>query len=259
MAAIRTETQAALEAVRQGLAVAMHRTNAAQVQPKSGIDIVTGADIAAERVIRDVLLNLLPNIPVVGEEGEDTPPATGAYWLVDPICGTRNYASHLALYCTNVALIEDDRATVAVIGDGGTHDLFYAEQGRGAFRFAGGAGERIRACDGTVIGLELGGKPPYRDPALGRFFTAIASDGRFYPRLLGTTLDFVKVATGDMAALVLLADAPDPLHTAAGCLLAVEAGASVTDREGKPWTLASTSRIVAATPELHAELSSLLR
>jgi myo-inositol-1(or 4)-monophosphatase len=110
-----------------------------------------------------------------------------------------------------------------------------------------------------VIGLELGGKPPYRDPALGRLFTAIAADGRFYPRLLGTTLDFVKVAAGDMAALVLLTDAPDPLHTAAGCLLAQEAGALVTDRNGQPWSLASTSRIVAATPELHSELCSLLR
>lgn len=255
----RSETRAALEAVRRGLAVAKQRTNAGEVKPKSGIDIVTGADIAAERAIREVLVRLTPSIPVVGEEGEEAPPETGAYWLVDPICGTRNYASHLAVYCTNVALIEDDRATIAVIGDGGTQEVFFAERGRGAFRDAGGTSESIRACDGTVIGLELGGKPPYRDPAIGRMFTSLASDGRFYPRLLGTTLDFVKVATGDMTAVVLITDEPDPLHTAAGCLLAEEAGAVVTDRAGRPWSLASTTRIAAATPELHAELSRLLR
>jgi myo-inositol-1(or 4)-monophosphatase len=259
----RSETRAALEAVRRGLAVAKQRVDATHIQSKGGVDIVTGADIAAEKVIRQTLLEHCPDIPVVGEEGEDAPPATGAYWLVDPICGTRNYASHLAVYCTNVALVEDGRATLSVIGDGGTSELYFAERGKGAFHALGldsaAAHERICARDGSVIGLELGGKPPYRDPALAQLFSAIASDGRFYPRLLGTTLDFVKVACGDMAALVLLTDAADPLHTAAGCLLAEEAGARVTDRAGHPWSLESTTRIAAATQELHAELAALVR
>jgi myo-inositol-1(or 4)-monophosphatase len=258
----RSETRAALEAVRRGLAVAKQRVDATHIQSKGGVDIVTGADIAAENVIRQTLLEHCPDIPVVGEEGEDAPPATGAYWLVDPICGTRNYASHLAVYCTNIALVEEGRATLSVIGDGGTSELYFAERGKGAFRALGNdtaAHEPIFARDGSVIGLELGGKPPYRDPALAKLFSALASDGRFYPRLLGTTLDFVKVACGDMAALVLLSDAADPLHTAAGCLLAEEAGARVTDRTGNPWSLESTTRIAAATPELHAELAALVR
>jgi myo-inositol-1(or 4)-monophosphatase len=259
----RTETRAAVEAVSRGLAVAKQRIDATQIASKGGVDIVTGADIAAENVIRQALLERCPHIPVVGEEGDDTPPASGPYWLVDPICGTRNYASQLAVYCTNVALIEGGAATISVIGDGGTSELYFAERGTGGFHVVDlareGSYEAIRAREGSVIGLELGGKPPYRDPALARLFAALASDGRFYPRLLGTTLDFVKVACGDMAGLVLLTDAPDPLHTAAGCLLAEEAGALVTDRAGKSWSLESTTRIAAATPELHAELASYLR
>src|SRR6266545_2691865 len=129
----RPETLAALIAVRAGLTVAQQRTGADQIASKGGIDIVTGADIAAEDAIRRVLAERFPQVPVVGEEGGDPQPERGPYWLVDPICGTRNYASHLAAYCTNVALIEDGVATIAVVGDGGTSALCYAERGRGAF------------------------------------------------------------------------------------------------------------------------------
>src|SRR4051794_17948198 len=104
--AVRAETTAALAAVRAGLDVALSRTGAEHVQFKAGVDIVTGADIAAEQAIRRVLEQRCPGLPIVGEEGGgDVPEAGGAYFLVDPICGTRNYASHLALFCTNVALV----------------------------------------------------------------------------------------------------------------------------------------------------------
>jgi myo-inositol-1(or 4)-monophosphatase len=255
----RPETLAAFAAVRAGLAVAQRRTGAEQITAKDGIDIVTGADVAAEQAIRQVLTEHFPQLPIVGEEGGESQPQSGVYWLVDPICGTRNYASRLGLYCTNVALIEDGIATIAAIGDGGTSEVHYAERGRGAFCARTEGDIPLTARDGTVIGIELGGKPPYRDPVFGKLITGLAADGRFYPRLLGTTLDFVKVASGDMAGLLLLTDTADPLHTAAGCLLAEEAGALVTDRSGAGWTLATTTLVVAANSELHAELLRRLR
>jgi fructose-1,6-bisphosphatase/inositol monophosphatase family enzyme len=44
------------------------------------------------------------------------------------------------------------------------------------------------------------------------------------------------------------------LHFAAGVLLAGEAGAIVTDHTGVDWTIASPILVVAATPEMYAEL-----
>ncbi|HKU42295.1 MAG TPA: inositol monophosphatase family protein [Polyangiales bacterium] len=256
MSALRPETQAALAAVRAGLDVALRRTDAERVTAKAGVDIVTGADIAAEHAIRRVLEQRCPALPIVGEEGGGTPaPDGGAYWLVDPICGTRNYASQLALFATNVALIEAGQATIAVVGDGGTRGLSFAERGRGAFRESG---ERLCARDGSVIGLELGGKPPYSDPALAPFVAALCADGRYYLRLLGSTLPLAKVASGDLAGCVLLTETADALHTAAGCLLAEEAGALVSDRSGRAWTLETRSLVLAATPALQQQLLSWL-
>ena len=42
-----------------------------------------------------------------------------------------------------------------------------------------------------------------------------------------------------------------------GELLAAEAGATVTDLEGAPWTIAAPGVVAAATPALHDELRAL--
>jgi myo-inositol-1(or 4)-monophosphatase len=267
--ALRPELESALLAVAAGLDVATRRTGADEIHAKDGVDLATGADIAAEDAMRRVLQERHPQLAIVGEErGGHAGDDGRAYWLIDPICGTRNYASHLPLYCTNLALVESGSVVLAVVGDGASGELLLAERGHGAFVRRADAVERtpIAVRDGSVIGFELAAKPPYRpapgarDPA--SVLMALAATAR-YPRLLGTTLSFAKVATGDFAGLLLLGDwidaAPDPLHTAAGCLLAEEAGALVTDGSGRPWSLETLTFIVAATPTLHAELLQLAR
>jgi fructose-1,6-bisphosphatase/inositol monophosphatase family enzyme len=49
--------------------------------------------------------------------------------LVDPICGTRNFASGIPLYCINVALVEDGLVTLAVVGDPAGDEVCVAELG----------------------------------------------------------------------------------------------------------------------------------
>jgi fructose-1,6-bisphosphatase/inositol monophosphatase family enzyme len=54
--------------------------------------VVTGTDIRIEDRVRAVLERDL-GLAVVGEERGGGSSASDCYWLVDPICGTRNYAS----------------------------------------------------------------------------------------------------------------------------------------------------------------------
>ena len=70
---------------------------------QSGVDFTTDADVESERAIRAVLSELRPGDAIVGEElgasGEST-----RRWLVDPICGTMNFAAGLPVFAVNVAL-----------------------------------------------------------------------------------------------------------------------------------------------------------
>ena len=63
------------------------------------------------------------------------------------------------------------------------------------------------------------------------------------------------VAAGRVAAYVV--SWVDPLHCAAGALLVTEAGGSLSDLWGEPWSVGSDSIVASANAELHAQLLGL--
>ena len=116
---------------------------------KAGRDVVTDADVAAEVVITQVLTERT-GLPVVGEEhGGQVPLDGSAYWLVDPICGTRNYASGVPMWSVNVALAEAGAVTAAVVGDAPTLQVHVAERGRGAWALRDGNQSRLTTSEAS--------------------------------------------------------------------------------------------------------------
>lgn len=80
---------------------------------KGAGDFATAADVAAEKAILDVIRAARPDDAVLGEEGGQQGGAdAGRQWLVDPLCGTLNYAVATMLVAVNVAL-RDRAAAVA--------------------------------------------------------------------------------------------------------------------------------------------------
>src|SRR5437867_555325 len=113
----RPVTLVAINAVEQALELAQGRVGAADITAKGGRDLVTATDVAVEDAVRGIVRDAVGSL-VVGEERGGEAPADGSpYWLVDPICGTRNFASGMPLYCVNLALVEGDQVTVAAVGD----------------------------------------------------------------------------------------------------------------------------------------------
>jgi fructose-1,6-bisphosphatase/inositol monophosphatase family enzyme len=81
-------------------------------------DVVTVADLEAEQIITAGLLALLPGVPVIGEEAVAADPSMidamsdlPAYWLVDPIDGTRNFVEGSPDFGVMVALVEGGSVT----------------------------------------------------------------------------------------------------------------------------------------------------
>ena len=79
--------------------------------------------------------------------------------------------------------------------------------------------------------------------------------GLTYVRALSTTLSLPYLAAGRISAYVLFW--ASAIHTGAGSLLVTEAGGTLSDIDGRPWTIRSDSVIASATPDLHAELLDL--
>jgi myo-inositol-1(or 4)-monophosphatase len=96
-------------------------------------DMVSEADLAAERLIRDILREHAPEDGIVGEEGEDTPSASGRHWVVDPLDGTTNFVHDVPAYCVSIGLWWHGEAVVGVIYDPRMKEMFTAAKGCGAY------------------------------------------------------------------------------------------------------------------------------
>jgi len=254
----RPETRVAIDAVKRALPLAQRRVGADDITAKVGRDLVTLTDVAVEDAVRGSMADAL-GFPVIGEERGGEASADGSpYWLVDPICGTRNFASGIPLYCVNLALVEGDEVTVAVVGNPSTGEIDVAERGRGAWRMKDGARQRLRTSDESrTIVIEDGKAKDGRREQAARFIAAAIRADRWDFRSLGTTLASPYLAAGRISAYVLFS--VSAIHAGAGSLLVAEAGGTVSDIDGRPWTIRADSFVGSANPDLHAELLGLVR
>ena len=257
MADLRSVTLAGIEAVERGLALATTNVGVDQVTSKDGRDIATATDIAVEDAMRQSLAQSHA-IPVIGEESGGNVPADGSYWLIDPICGTRNFASGTPLYCVNLGLVEDGQVSVAVVGDASRRELVVAEVGKGAFAFRDGALLPLRtsALSRSVV-IEEGKAGDNRRADAGRFMAAIVQEDRWDFRSLGSTIALPYLAAGRVSAYGVFF--VTSIHCAAGALLVTEAGGTISQIDGDRWTLQSDSLLASANAELHQELLDLLQ
>jgi len=208
--------------------------------------------------VRGILTEAI-RLPVVGEERGGEAPAGGSpYWLVDPICGTRNFASGIPLYCVNLALVEGHEVTIAVVGDASRGEIDVAERRRGAWRLRDGGRHRLSTSDEsrTIIIEEGKSKGSRREQAAQVTAAAIRAD-RWNVRSLGTTLASPYLAAGRIAAYAVFW--VPAVHTAAGTLLVTEAGGTVSDIDGRSWTVGSDSLLGSANQRLHEELLDIVR
>ncbi|XAY04264.1 Fructose-1,6-bisphosphatase/inositol-1-monophosphatase [Paraconexibacter sp. AEG42_29] len=251
----RTETEAAIAAVQNALRTASGRVGSDHLTMKGARDIVTETDVVIEDALRTALSKTSAQ-DVVGEErgGRAT---DSAHWIVDPLCGTRNFASGIPLYCVNVALVENKRVTAAVVGDASTGDILIAEARSGAWALRRDAIHRLNAtADSGSIIVEAGKSTQNRREHAARFVSDFVRADRWELLALSSTLSTAYVAAGRAAAYVQFF--ATTVHNAAGSLVATEAGATVTDIDGNPWTTDSDSLIASADPQLHDELLTLV-
>ena len=120
------------------------------IQEKSGPkDLVTIADIEAERRLGPMLTAYLPGSIAVGEEAASADPSLvdrvggdAPVWLIDPVDGTLNFSEGDERFCVMVALVRGGRAVAAWIHDPLTNRTTIAERGGGAWT----EGERLQVA-----------------------------------------------------------------------------------------------------------------
>lgn len=139
-----------------------------EIEEKSPGELVTIADREAEAIISAGLVNILPGVPVVGEEAVAANPALvnaidtePLAWLVDPLDGTANFAIGDPHWAMMVALVRHGETIASWIYRPVDDRMYVAELGAGAWS----GGERLRCHEADRDG------PALRGSVLPRFLT----------------------------------------------------------------------------------------
>jgi myo-inositol-1(or 4)-monophosphatase len=92
----------------------------------SPTDLVSEADLASERLIRERLAQARPADAFLGEEGGGRDGSSGLTWVVDPLDGTVNFLFSIPQWCVSVAIQDDDGPLAGAIFDPCRDELFSA-------------------------------------------------------------------------------------------------------------------------------------
>ncbi|MYW10111.1 phosphatase [Streptomyces sp. SID2563] len=268
MVTMESDAQVALRAASAGAAVVREMYGASLTRyEKGGGDFATAADIAAEEAVLDVLRAARPDDAVTGEEsGAGGAAGAGRRWLVDPLCGTLNYAVGNMLVAVNVALRDaaSSRVTAAASADPFSGEVFWTD-GAGAWvRGTDGRDARLIPSAGSRL-VDLNLDPPFPHAPGFRAVELMAAPefvAGFRPRVVSSTVAVAWVAAGRRAAY-LTDGGPglrlDSVHFAAGIALCEAAGCVVTGIDGLPVDEGAGGLVVAADRETHGVLLGLVQ
>jgi 3'(2'),5'-bisphosphate nucleotidase len=208
------------------------------VEHKGDASPVTEADRLAEAVILADLARLAAAVPVVAEEACSAgliPAVGGAFFLVDPVDGTREFISRNGDFTVNIGLIENGVPTLGIVYAPARGDLYAGRLGRGAERIAiagGSIADRraIRVADPAAAPPRILASRSHRTPETDDFIAR-------YPGAslvaAGSSLKFCLMAAGE-ADLYPRMGPTMQWDTAAGDAVLRAAGGSVETVDGAP-------------------------
>ncbi|WP_250037799.1 inositol monophosphatase family protein [Paractinoplanes maris] len=259
----------AVAAAEAGAAVVLERygTELARFDKAPG-DFATQADLDAEEAVLAVLRSARPDDVVVGEESGRSGAAGGEReWLVDPLCGTLNYAARTMLVSVNVALrtrtaadAGGGRTSAAASADPFAAEVFWTDGDRAWVRRSGRDEPLVPDAASSLVDLNL--DPPFPSAPTFRAARLLLDDrftARFRPRVISSTLAVAWVAAGRRAAYITDGHLADSVHFTAGIALCQAAGCVVTSLDGGPPHTGDEGLLIAADHETHAALLILIR
>jgi myo-inositol-1(or 4)-monophosphatase len=238
-------------ACKAGKVLQGHFGNLRSVQKKGAIDLVTEADLQSEKVIIETIRSAFPSHSILAEESGDRP-GTGGRWIVDPLDGTTNFTHNLPMFCVSIAFAEEDELLAGFVLAPLLDELFVGLKGHGA-QLNGEPIAVSQTADLTDSLLVTGfpyDHPMVIDQLMTRFERCLAvSQG--VRRLGSAALDLCYVANGRFDGF--WEQDLNPWDTAAGVLLASEAGARTTVFSGEPYWI-DKNEIVCTNGAIHNEL-----
>jgi len=202
---------------------------------KGEIDLVTEADLSAEKLVLEIIGRNFPRDAILSEEAGRHGAESPRNWLIDPLDGTTNYAHRFPFFAVSIALEVENERVLGVVYNPYMHEFFEAAKGKGARL----NGEPLRVSEtGSFQDSLLATGFPYdvhdRPERVMALLEGMLVRAQGIRRLGSAALDLCYVAAGRLDGF--WEQDLKPWDTAAGEIIVREAGGRLTTFAGKPYT-----------------------
>jgi myo-inositol-1(or 4)-monophosphatase len=221
---------------------------------KGDFNFVTAVDLKVQDFLKTELIELAPDIAMLGEESDDMIDITQPAWVLDPVDGTTNLMHGHHEYCVSLALWDGEKFELGVIFNPTTGEMFWAASGQGAYLFD----ERIHvsetiSLEDSLIAIETS---PYNKELTDSSFNKIAQVFKKCRdvRCIGSSaLDLAYVSCGRMDGY--FTQILWPWDWAAGYIILKEAGGIATKYDGSPLSISDEmTSLVAGNESIYHKL-----
>ncbi|MDA8137111.1 MAG: inositol monophosphatase family protein [Desulfobacteraceae bacterium] len=244
-------------AYRAGERINQYFGKAFRVTKKGVMDLVTEADFASEEIVLATIREAFPDHAILAEESGASNSPSPDLWIIDPLDGTTNFAHGLPIFSVSIAYSHNNQIMLGVVFNPINGELFTAVRGGGAAL----NGEAIHVSATATVGdsLLVTGFPYSVRTAcpplpLNRFERCLTA-AQGIRRLGSAALDLCYVACGRFDGF--WEEQLKPWDTAAGMLIATEAGGRVTDFADHLFNI-NDKQLLATNGAIHAEMIGLL-
>jgi len=242
-------------AVNGGRVLGEHFGKLRSIRKKDVIDLVTEADLGSEAAIIDTIARTFPGHAILAEE-RGYQAGSDSRWIIDPLDGTTNFVHNLPLFCVSIAFAQGDTVVAGFVLAPLLGELFVGIQGEGAQ--LNGTPITVSTTTNLTDSLLVTGFPydhqTIFEPLMARFSRCLAAT-QGVRRLGSAALDLCYVACGRFEGF--WEQHLKPWDTAAGFLVATEAGARTTVFSGAPYFI-DADEIVSTNNRIHDDLLNLL-
>jgi 3'(2'), 5'-bisphosphate nucleotidase len=223
--------------IQAGAAILAVNRHAMKIDGKTDGSPVTEADLAADRIIREGLARLVPEVPTLSEEciPLGKPPYEGSFFLIDPLDGTKEFVAGRAEFTVNLALVTNGMPLLGIIGAPALGLIWRGLVGRGAERLTTGAASARVAEPIHTRRIPERGTPwivaVSRSHGDSRTEAFIESRPGAIRQALGSAVKFGRVAEGGVDIYPRLAPTSE-WDIAAGHAIVTAAGGKITGAKG---------------------------
>ncbi len=212
-----------------------------ETKTKNNHTPVTAADLLANETILSGLDQLDPGTPVLSEEAKipsfEVRRQWSRYWLIDPLDGTRDFIKRTGQFTVNVALVENNKPTLGVVGVPTKNTIYTGQVKEGlSYRSDRNGTVRISAVSSNKSKIRIFKSRHHAHDENRRLIELLESEGtEVDSEVMGSSLKACLIAEG-LADLYVRFGPTNEWDTAAAGAVLEAAGGGIYDLDGQPLT-----------------------